>query len=110
MSPTMEHGQLLIINKIQDKTEYQRGDIIIFDHNGTKLIKRLIAFPGEMVQIVDNKIYINGEKIDDYVNVDMISYGILEEPIILKENEYINHGEILHSTKDYQSLYKGEKY
>lgn len=93
MSPTMEHGQLLVINKVQDISEYQRGDIIIFDNDGTKLIKRLIAFPGETVQIVDNKIYINGEKIDDYVDVEMQSYGVLETPTTLKEGEYIFLGD-----------------
>ena len=93
MSPTMEHGQLLVINKVQDISEYQRGDIIIFDNDGTKLIKRLIAFPGETVQIVDNKIYINGEKIDDYVEVEMQSYGVLETPTTLKEGEYIFLGD-----------------
>ena len=104
MSPTMEHGQLLIINKVQDISEYQRGDIIIFDNNGTKLIKRLIAFPGETVQIVDNKIYINGEKIDDYVDVEMQSYGILEEPVTLKSDEYIFLGDNRNNSYDSREI------
>ena len=104
MSPTMEHGQLLIINKVQDISEYQRGDVIIFDNNGTKLIKRLIAFPGETIQIVDNKIYINGEKIDDYVDVEMQSYGILEEPVTLKSDEYIFLGDNRNNSYDSREI------
>lgn len=104
MSPTMEHGQLLIINKIQPKEEYQRGDIVIFDDNGRKLIKRLIALPGETVQIVDNNIYINGEKIKDYIDVDMESYGKLEKPVKLGENEYIFLGDNRNNSCDSREL------
>ena len=57
MSPTMEEGQLLLINKIADVDTYERGDIIIFDVTGRKLIKRLIGLPGETIQIIDNNIY-----------------------------------------------------
>ena len=104
MLPTMENRQLLIINKFQPVEEYERGDIIIFDNEGRKLIKRLIAFPGETVQIVDNNIFINGEKIEDYVDVDMESYGKLEKPLTLKENEYILLGDNRNNSYDSREI------
>ena len=62
MYPTMKDGQLLVISKLANKDEYQRGDIIIFKAHGKKLIERLIGLPGETIQIIDNDIYINGER------------------------------------------------
>ncbi len=43
----------------------QRGDIIVFnavDRKGMKLIKRCIAIPGDVVEMKDKIVYINGEK------------------------------------------------
>jgi signal peptidase I len=104
MSPTLKPEQLLIINKISDIETYERGDVVIFDANGKKLIKRLIAFPNEKVQIIDNNIYINEEKIDDYVNVKMKDYGCLKEQITLKENEYIFLGDNRNNSLDCRDL------
>lgn len=62
--------------------EPKRGDIIIFkfpDDESQKFIKRIIGLPGELVQIQDGKIYIDG------------STSSLEEPY-LKEDWTRNTG------------------
>lgn len=44
--------------------EPQRGDIMVFNlprQNGINLIKRLIGLPGDEVQVIDGRLYINGE-------------------------------------------------
>lgn len=43
--------------------EPERGDIIIFrfpDDESQKFIKRIIGLPGDLIQIIDGKVYING--------------------------------------------------
>lgn len=94
MEPTMQNGQFLVVSKISKiSQDYERGDILIFNWEGRHLIKRLIGLPGETVQMKDNSIYINGEKIEDYIDVEIQDYGILAEPITLKEDEYIFLGD-----------------
>ena len=71
MNPTLKNGQILILNKL-DK-EYERMEIVVFDYNGERLIKRVIGLPGEEVYIKNNKIYVNDEEIKDYSDAVLMS-------------------------------------
>lgn len=96
MMPNFEPSQLLVVSKISSKDNYKRGDIIIFKYNGKKLIKRLVGLPGEKVQIIDNDIYINDSKIEDYVDIKMTEIEnnkLTGKGITLKEGEYIFLGD-----------------
>ena len=67
MEPTIEDGQWVLENILDNHIE--RGDIITFYINGgeERLIKRVIATEGESVEVKDNNIYIDGEKlVEDY--------------------------------------------
>ena len=72
MEPTLVEGDNLIVEKLSARLGgLKRGDIIVFDSpNGDKqLIKRLIAFEGEKIEIKDYKVYINGELLEEeYLN------------------------------------------
>lgn len=63
MDETLNDGDILLLTKF-DK-EYERFDIIVFDYNDTKLVKRIIGLPGEHVKYEDGILYINNEKVDD---------------------------------------------
>jgi len=63
MDDTLSSGDILLLGKY-DKS-YERNDIIVFDYNDTKLVKRVIGLPGEYVKYEDGILYINGEKTED---------------------------------------------
>jgi signal peptidase I len=48
--------------------ELQRGDIVVFVYpvdRDKDFIKRVIGLPGDAVQIIDKKVYVNGENVPD---------------------------------------------
>ena len=86
MEPTIPAGSRIIgIRIIKDLSV---GDIVVFDYNGTNMVKRIAAGPGEMVQIQgeNTKVpkdcyYVLG---DNYLNSYDSRYW--DEPFVLKEN------------------------
>lgn len=69
MDPTFKNNDVILIDKLTPSfVELERGDIISFYFEESKyLIKRIIGLPGETLEIKENKIYINGKEIKDYV-------------------------------------------
>lgn len=81
MEPTLLVGDHILVNKfiyglkapfihktIIPISRPKRGDIIVFIYPLDKkkdFIKRLIGLPGEKIQIIDNKIFINGQLYND---------------------------------------------
>lgn len=84
MRPNLAEGQYLIINKIVYRLHPpQRGDIIVFNHprNASRdLIKRVIALPGETVDVRQGQVYINDSP--------------LEEPYVINKGNYSVHFEL----------------
>lgn len=92
MYPTLEENDYLIISKQAYKIgEPERGDIVVFPHeedygDDPLYIKRVIALPGDHLEIEDGKVYINGNlQQEDYINgnftVGDIDYVIPEDEI-----------------------------
>ena len=54
MYPTLEDKELLILKKY-DKS-FDRFDIVVFEYNGVRLIKRVIGLPGETIEYKDNNL------------------------------------------------------
>ena len=62
-----------MVNKIVYKLHQpERGDVIVFEppqDGGDDYVKRLVAIPGDKVEIKQGAVYINGESLSDgYVN------------------------------------------
>ena len=51
MEPTISTDSLIIGNRLYG--ELQRGDIVIFERNGTCLVTRIAAIPGDIVYLED---------------------------------------------------------
>lgn len=79
MKPTILEGDRILVNKMAydlrlpfthfsmlEVSEPQRGDIVVFDSriSGKRLVKRVIGVPGDTVELVDNVLHINGERLD----------------------------------------------
>jgi len=77
MVPTLNDKQILLLKKY-DK-EYERFDIVVFEHEKSTLIKRVIGLPGEHVEYRDNKLYINGKKINEnFIKEDTEDFTLSE--------------------------------
>ncbi len=68
MQPTLGEAQVLLIDRMSMHiVTPSRGDMVIFSHSasGAELIKRIIAYGGETVEIVDSTVYIDGYRLDE---------------------------------------------
>jgi signal peptidase I len=106
MENTLSDGDQIIINKFSYRfTDPKRFDVIVFKQSGKEHsyydIKRIIALPGETVQFLDGMIYIDGDPINEVVNVEaMANYGLAAEEIKLEENEYFVLGDNRNNSED----------
>ena len=83
MRPTLLERDRIFVNKFIYRFKHpERGDIIVFKYPEDKkkdFVKRLIALPGETIEIRDGDIYINDTA--------------CEKPEIIKEIYYYNRGD-----------------
>jgi len=106
MENTLEDGAHLYVEKISYRLGLlKRFDIIVFYPYGRDsdeyYVKRIIGLPGETVQIIDGKIYINGEVLEEnYGKEPILDPGRAVQPISLGEDEYFVLGDNRNISKD----------
>jgi len=65
MKPTLLVGDFILVNKLVYRfSEPQRGDIVVFKYPidpKIDFIKRIVALPGEEVEVRNNQVFINGK-------------------------------------------------
>ena len=104
MAPTLEDHDRLIVNKlVYELSEPRPGDIVMLYYplNPEKMfVKRVIAKEGDVVRIVDGKVYVNDVPLqDDYVPQEFRShddYG----PQVVQQGYYFVMGDHRNNSSD----------
>ena len=61
------------LSKLLPQRPPRRGDIVVFrspEHPTVDLVKRLVGLPGDVVQSIDKRLYVNGERLDEAAYVE----------------------------------------
>ena len=79
MTPTLCEGDIVVSLKTMD---FERGDIISFYYNNKMLVKRVIAFSGEWVNIdEEGNVFVDGQLLDEpYIDEKALGECDIEMP------------------------------
>lgn len=122
MEPSFEHGQLLIVNKlaydsfdlswlpfgdIEDWTPFgdpQQGDVVVFRFPfdpDRDFIKRIIALPGQTVEVVDGVVFVDGAALEEPYIFEEVLYNF--GPATVPEDEVFVLGDNRNNSYDSHS-------
>ncbi|MCI5480233.1 MAG: signal peptidase I [Lachnospiraceae bacterium] len=105
MSPALENGDVVLVNRFIYKVKSpQMGDLIVFKPNGNEnshyYIKRVVAGPGDTVQIKEGFLYVNDELVTDLPVGKISNAGMAEEPVSVEKDTYFVIGDNPNSSED----------
>lgn len=101
MDSTLKDGDFMILDKLKYRfKDINRFDIVVVKTSKSYIIKRVIALPGETIEYKDNKLYINGE----YIEEDFLKEGVYTKDYkferALNDDEYFVLGDNRMVSKD----------
>ncbi len=105
MEPNFHDGQFLLVNKIIYMFHpAERGDVVIFrypNNPSRDFIKRIIGLPGDKLEIVNGRVIINGDLLNETypLNAGTYSYG----PTTVGPGEYFVLGDNRNNSSDSHS-------
>jgi len=115
MEPSLSHGDVLFLNRLAYRVGSPRvGDIVAFPYPGDPsdfFIKRIIAVPGDVVDLRDNQFFINGELLDDpFTAVPVRLMGNVSFPVTVEEGRFFVLGDNRNGSRDSRYASVGNVY
>jgi len=120
MTNTLQDGEIVLVSKLAYRNgDMKRNDIVICRYPGrvnengarqfnlgaalsldtyTLFVKRLVALPGDTVQITGGHLYVNGEYVEDPEFMGSVPYDY--SPRLLGEDEYFVIGDNRRTSHD----------
>lgn len=92
MTPTLENGNVVVSIKTN---KFKTGEVVAFYYNNKILVKRVIAGPGDWVNIDEQgNVYVNGDLIDEpYLSEKALGDCNVELPYQVPESQYFVMGD-----------------
>jgi signal peptidase I len=105
MSPTLVHGDMVILNRLAYRLSSPRvGDIAAFlyaEGDGQFYIKRIVAASGDIVDFSNDFFYVNGERLnDDFSAEPTIVSGDVNFPVTIEEGHFFVLGDDRNGSQD----------
>ena len=87
MNNTLKDGEIMLLNKL---SSYKKNDIVVVKIPNDKIIKRIIATPGDSIYAKDGIVYVNDKEIkENYTSSATVDF----EKVFLKKDEYFVMGD-----------------
>ncbi|MCI5967435.1 MAG: signal peptidase I [Tenericutes bacterium] len=88
MMTNLHDKDIMILDKIGMKINgINRFDIVVIQTSQSKIIKRVIGLPGEIIEYKDNKLYINDKEVEDPYPSQIT--GDIERQLIPENTYYV---------------------
>lgn len=102
MEPTLDDQDIVVLMK---QNKLKQGDLCAFSYQNKVLIKRIIATPGDYVNIKDDgTVYVNNKRLDEpYVTKKSLGECDIEFPYQVPEKKYFVMGDHRETSIDSRS-------
>ncbi len=105
MGDTIAESDVVLVNRLSYLiSSPSQGDVVAFLPNGNEkshyYIRRIVACPGDVVQITDGKLYVNDEEYTLGDGDSITVAGLAEDAITLGDDQYFVMGDDPNNSED----------